>query len=178
MKPFRVAHVEFMRQAHGRGTAGIRYGNHDIDIFSAHDALDLLRQSPSHTQARLVYEDVIDNRVGSCEIDKLEDTGTVLGTVGALTGMQFAIMGEYDRLTGLDVTHAIKIQRIQGYTFRCGHHLRPLIGIAYPENQRSNAIGVTKRNHPITRDHGNRGIATTAAAMDTRNRTKHIVLVQ
>ena len=172
------ADVEFMGQAHRRRPAGVRDRDNDIDLVPTEHALGLARQPLAHAQARLVHEDVIDDRVRPCEIDELEDTRAALPFVGTLARMKLAIVGEDHRLARVDIAHAFKVQGIQRDALGCNHHLGATFSVAHAEHQRADTVRVTERHHAIAGDHRDRGITALTAQVDAGNGAEDVVFIE
>ena len=123
-------------------------------------------------------KDVIDDRIGSGEVHELEDAGAALPVLGALPRVQFAVLGEQDRLARIDIAYTVEIQCIQGHALRRHHHFRTVGTFAHAEHQRPDTVGVAECDHTETGDHGDRRVAATATSMHAGHCTENVVLIE
>ena len=63
----------------GRGPGGVRDRNHHIDLPPIRHLLHAAREASTHPDSRLVNGHPVHNRVGSSEVDILENAGHQLG---------------------------------------------------------------------------------------------------
>ena len=105
---------------------------------------DFLRQTCTHAQPRLVDRDSVDHRVGSCQIDVLENTRMVISLRRTLTAMKAPIEVNEHGLARRYVSDQLKSQCIECDRFRRDQILRPTLGSVYTEHQWPYAMRVTK----------------------------------
>src|SRR6516164_4851413 len=169
-----VLDAEPLRELQRAGTAGIRNGNHHIDVVCRPLAQDLVRQAIAHAHARAVDGDVVDLRVGAGEINILEDAGGVPPGGDALLRMQPALLIDEHRLTRCDIAHQAERECIERHALGGEHPLDAPRRAPLTEHQRTDPVRVAETENSMADDHGDHRIATAAAAVDRIQCREHI----
>ena len=132
-------------------------------------AQDLLAELLAHAHARLVHRNVVDHRVGSREVDELEDAGREAARFGDHLGVQLAVGRHHDRLARLHVAHQLEAQQVE--RDRLGGHrvLLTLRRLAFAEHQRADAVRVAEGNQAKAQHQRDDGVAALAATVHGPN---------
>ena len=136
---------------------------------------DLAGKLLTHAESRLVDRDVVDNRVGTREVNMLENTGRVTRLAAEITGVQNTVVFNVDTLAGPHVAQAIELERVQCHALRSHHVVLAPVFLALTEHQRPNAIGVAERDDAETDDQRNHGVAAPAPRMHGLDGVKHVL---
>ena len=120
-KTFAVLDAQMVSHLQCRGTARIRDRDHDIDVMIWKVADDLAGELFAHTQTCLVDRQIVENRIRPREVDILENAGRVPRFARVVARIQDTVILDIDALTGLEVTHSVKLQGIERDAFRGDH---------------------------------------------------------
>ncbi|MNG92921.1 hypothetical protein D3C79_518680 [compost metagenome] len=161
-------------QLQGRGAAGVRDRDDHVDVMLGTLALDLLGQLLAHAQARLVHRDAIDDRVGTRQVDVLENARLQLGAGRALLGVHLAFFGDVHGFAGCQVTDQGEAEDVQGNAFRGDHVFHAFVGVALAEDYRADAIGVAETDDAVAGDHRHHRVTADTAAVHVGNRSEHV----
>lgn len=97
---FPVRHIEFLCRLQGRHTTRVGHRNDDVD-FEANClefCASVVCQSVSHGHARAIDRDAVEDRVGSCKVDVLENIGRECSRGHALLDHDTVVAGDDDGL--------------------------------------------------------------------------------
>ncbi len=163
---FAVLAPEKLRDLHGSRAARIRNGDHDIDVVIRPDAANLFGEQIAHAQARLVHRDVVDDRIGTREVDIFENAWRVLRHRRALMRIEASVFVDEHRLAGPDVAHARKAEHVERDALRGQHVFGPFRRIAFAEHERADAVRIAKAEQAVAHDHRHDGEAAAHAPID------------
>ena len=132
--------------------------------------IGVLAQDPrgellAHAHAGAIHRDVVDDRVGSREVDVFEDAGRVAHGCDALLGMQPALLVDEHRFARGDVAHQLERQHIERDALGGQHVFGAARRAPLAEHQRPDAVRIAKAQDPVTDDHGHDCVTATAPAI-------------
>ena len=174
MKPSRYLTPEQLRHLHGGGTAGVGNRNDHIDVVVRPFAFDFLGQPLAHPQARLVDRNIVDDRIGPREIDKLEDAGRVPRHRHALLRVEAALLVDEHRLAGRHVAHHLEARHVECDALRRQHPFDAFLGLAVADHKRTDAVRIAKPENPVADHHGHHGVPAAAAAIHGIGRRENV----
>ena len=143
-------------QRHVAGSLGD--GDDHVHVEIVPLPCDLLAQLATHVEAGGIDGDLVDEGVGTGEVDVFEDAGVHLRVLRTLLGEELALLGDVDGLARGDVTHRLEADGVEGHALGGEHVLHlPLLVDPATQDQRANAVRVTEPDEAVAdhqRDHG------------------------
>ena len=139
---------------------------------------DRSRQLLAHAQPCLVDRDVVDDRVGACEIDVLEDARRVPGVPRALADVNGPVHRDDDRLARGEVALQLEPEQVEGDALRGHDILLALGGLPGSEADRADRVRIAERDHAIPGDERHRRVAAHAPLVNPRHRVEDRVRVE
>mmetsp|Transcript_41093 Transcript_41093/g.95971 ORF Transcript_41093/g.95971 Transcript_41093/m.95971 type:complete len:497 (-) Transcript_41093:501-1991(-) len=201
-KAFAVRDLERARTLEGRRACGVGHGYDDVDLVVLPSFHDLLGELLAHLEPRAVHRDAVEHRVGTREVDELEDARTVDGPrdsgTHAVVQLRRRSRPEQQCVSWRDVADQVKAQSTERATLRTDHELvwlsrhvaraaprragtvareSGLGGIALAEGERANAVRVAETEQAEARDHRN-DCEASSAALDGRLHCRDQLLVR
>jgi hypothetical protein len=85
--------------------------------------------------------------------------------LAALLGKDLLLLGDDNALTGGNVSHQLKAKALKGHGLRGKDVLLASALLPGAQDQRSNAIGVSKSDHAESGNHRHTGICTLGTAL-------------
>src|SRR5690606_11092465 len=160
-----ILYSQMVCHLHRGGPAGVRYGDYDVDIVVRPLTDDLPGKLLAHAQPRLVNREVVDDRIGACEVDELENAGRVPNRPLVFPAMELAAVLDEQRFAGGEIAQLAEAENVEGDTFRSNHVLVALPWFADAGDQGPDAVRIAECHDPGTYDHRNHRVAAPAPTM-------------
>ena len=126
----------------------------------------------AHMQARFVYRDTVDHRIGTRQINIFKNAGRKYGVVRTLARIEPVRHVDENRFARRYVTHDTETQCVERNRLRSHEILLAFRCIIFTNDQWANAERIAESQQTVTGDHNNDGIRPPATAMNTGYRTK------
>ncbi|KAI3488256.1 hypothetical protein L1887_47795 [Cichorium endivia] len=189
-----VRHAEVLGELQRRDARGVGHGDHDVDRLARllQLAAHLVGELVAHGHARAVDRDAVHDAVGAGKVDVLEDVGREGVGVGRVGGRRedatrHGVLGDDDRLAGLDVLKVLKAKRVAddrlgGEAVVLAVALEGQLAVgggrrARAHAERTDAVGVAEGDDAETSKHGDAGVAALALLHEVANGGEDVLLV-
>ena len=173
-KAFAILDAKVVGHLQRGRAARVRNRNNHIDVVVREVTHNFAGQLFTHAQSCLIDRQIIENGIGTREINVFEYARCVAHRAGIIAAMECSIVFDIDTLAGSHVPYARELQDIKRHALGRDYVVLAVSRRALTQNQRPNAVSIAKGNDAEADDERDNCVPAPATTMHRVDGVKYI----